>query len=84
MTILFIQDIAQTLKIASPNGVDIFIDSVGGIFHRSVIDHMAPNGRVCILGNLSAYNCPRNVSMVQAYDMAVALKVFIFISNKHL
>ena len=69
------QDVKQTLRIAAPKGVDIFIDSVGGIFHAAVMEHMAMNGRVCLLGNLSSYNNPKNVPMVPANDMAIALKV---------
>lgn len=69
------QDVGQTLKIAAPRGVDIFLDSVGGIFHSAVMEHMAMYGRVCIYGTLSSYNNPKNVPMVPANDMAIALKV---------
>ena len=31
-------------------GVDIFIDSVGGVFHSMVMEQMKSGGRVCILG----------------------------------
>ena len=71
------QDVKQTLKIAAPKGVDVFIDSVGGIFHAAVMEHMAMNGRVCLLGNLASYNNPKNVPMVPANDMAIALKVYM-------
>ena len=53
------QDLNQTLKIAAPKGVDIFIDSVGGEFHQTVMEHMNFCGRVVQLGNLSLYNNPR-------------------------
>ena len=69
------QDVRQTLKIAAPNGVDIFLDSVGGIFHSAVMEHMSMYGRVCLFGTLSTYNNPKNVPMVPANDMAIALKV---------
>lgn len=69
------QDVKQTLKIAAPNGVDVFVDSVGGIFHSTVLEQMAMGGRVCLFGNLSAYNNPRSVSMVPTNDLAIALKV---------
>ncbi|TRY61724.1 hypothetical protein TCAL_11149 [Tigriopus californicus] len=68
------QDLRSTLKIAAPAGVDIFIDSVGGVFHNVVLESMAQNGRVCILGNLASYNNPKVVPMVPAVDMAIALK----------
>ncbi len=69
------QDVVQTLKISAPNGVDVFLDSVGGAFHNTVLAHMAQNGRVCIFGNLSVYNNPRDIPLVPSHDLAVALKV---------
>ena len=83
------QDVRQTLKIAtsvkyasggggggsSVGGVDIFIDSVGGVFHSIVLEHMKFGGRVCILGTLAQYGNPSNVPMVPATDFAISLKV---------
>ena len=85
------QDVRQTLKIAtaskygqergestggpSVGGVDIFIDSVGGVFHSIVVEHMRFGGRVCILGTLAHYANPSNVPMVPAMDFAISLKV---------
>ena len=68
------QDLHQTLKIAAPKGVDIFIDSVGGSFHQSVLPHMNYGGRIIQLGNLSLYNNPQKVAMIPANDLMVALK----------
>lgn len=68
------QDVRQTLKIAAPRGVDIFVDAVGGLFHNTVLNHMNFCGRVVQLGNLALYNCPRSIPTVPANDMAVALK----------
>ena len=56
-------------------GVDIFIDSVGGVFHSIVLEHMKFGGRVCILGTLAQYGNPNNVPMVPATDLAISLKV---------
>ena len=56
-------------------GVDIFIDSVGGVFHSIVMEHMRFGGRVCILGTLAQYANPNNVPMVPATDFAISLKV---------
>ena len=56
-------------------GVDIFIDSVGGVFHSIVMEHMKFGGRVCILGTLAQYANPNNVPMVPATDFAISLKV---------
>ena len=68
------QDVKQTLKIAAPKGVDVFLDGVGGIFHSIVQEFMAPKGRILLYGNLSCYDSPKNVPMVPANDLAVALK----------
>eukprot|EP00095_Tigriopus_kingsejongensis_P002438 maker-scaffold380_size190731-snap-gene-0.38 protein:Tk02438 transcript:maker-scaffold380_size190731-snap-gene-0.38-mRNA-1 annotation:"nadp-dependent leukotriene b4 12-hydroxydehydrogenase" len=81
------QDVRSTLKIAAPAGVNIFIDSVGGLFHSAVMEYMAPNGRVCILGNLAAYNNPSNVPMVPSDDLSISLKelsIFGFNVYRHL
>ena len=65
---------------SSVNGVDIFIDAVGGVFNSIVMEHMRFGGRVCILGTLANYGNPNNVPMVPATDFAISLKV-IFHSN---
>ncbi len=75
------------MKIAAPNGVDVFIDSVGGIFFQHVINRMARNGRICLLGNLARYNHKRRTPEdddeeeeeqalgSRMLDMDIALKV---------
>ena len=69
------QDVHQTLKIAAPKGVDIFLDSVGGVMHQTVLNHMNFNGRVIQLGNLAMYDAPGDIEMVPANDLVVGLKV---------
>ena len=59
------------------NGVDIFIDAVGGVFNSIVMEHMRFGGRVCILGTLPNYGNPNNVPMVPATDFAISLKVLL-------
>ena len=73
------QDLHQTLKIAAPKGVDIFVDSVGGQFHQTVLPHMNYGGRIIQLGNMALYNNPRQIPTVAANDLAIALKVSSFI-----
>jgi len=68
------QDVHQTLKIAAPKGVDIFLDSVGGAMHQTVLNHMNFNGRVVQLGNLAMYDAPGDIEMVPANDLVVGLK----------
>ena len=38
-------------------GADIFIDSVGGVFHSTVMEQMRSGGRVCILGERKTLHC---------------------------
>ena len=71
------QDVHQTLKIAAPKGVDIFLDSVGGAMHQTVLNHMNFNGRVVQLGNLAMYDAPGDIEMVPANDLVVGLKVIL-------
>ncbi len=77
------QDVSQTLRIAAPDGVDVFLDSVGGAFHRTVMSRMRTGGRVCIFGNLSCYEDVRGVAEQAArpFDLDIALKVYCFGKN---
>ena len=68
------QDVNQTLKIAAPKGVDIFIDAVGGKFHQSVMSHMNFGGRIVQLGNLARYDNPGEIDSYPSQDLAITLK----------
>ncbi len=58
-------------------GVDIFLDSVGGSMHTTILTkHMRIGGRICIFGNLSLYNNHNNLEMVTPNDLIISLKVF--------
>ena len=74
------QDPDQTLKIAAPKGVDIFVDSVGGKMHQTVLGHMNFCGRVIQLGNLSMYNNPKQIpESVPSNDLEIALKALTIV-----
>ena len=47
---------AESLKIAAPNGVDCFFDNVGGADSTTVMMHMNHGGRVSVCGSISTYN----------------------------
>ena len=47
---------AESLKIAAPNGVDCFFDNVGGPDSTTIINHMNKGGRISVCGAISTYN----------------------------
>ncbi len=50
---------ADDLEVRSlPDGVDAFIDGVGGALHDSMVAAMRPGGRVLLLGFIAGYNDP--------------------------
>ena len=46
----------RDLAAACPDGVDVFLDSVGGALHNAVMQHIAVRGRIIAFGYISAYN----------------------------
>lgn len=51
-------DLAQQLRAACPQGIDVLIDSVGGALHDAAMDHIATHARIVLLGYISSYNAP--------------------------
>ncbi len=49
-------DLAAALKDASPYGIDIFFDNIGGDVLQAALDRMAPHGRIVLCGQLAAYD----------------------------
>ncbi|XP_023328257.1 prostaglandin reductase 1 isoform X2 [Eurytemora carolleeae] len=68
------QDVAQTLKIAAPEGVDIFWDAVGGSLSTNIINNMAIFGRIILVGNLASYGNLTSPSKLSMLDLAITLK----------
>lgn len=48
----------ESLARACPNGVDLFIDGVGGVMHDAVLPLLNPRARIVLLGFISGYNEP--------------------------
>jgi len=48
--------IGPALARAAPQGVDVFLDSVGGGVHDAVMGHIKVHGRAVLYGFISAYN----------------------------
>ena len=53
---------AESLKIAAPNGVDCFFDNIGGADSTVVMNHMNLRGRIACCGAISTYNDKEPVS----------------------
>ncbi|MEV0342026.1 NADP-dependent oxidoreductase [Nocardia sp. NPDC050713] len=49
-------DLEGQLAAAAPEGVDVYLDSVGGEHLRVAVAAMRPNGRVALVGAISGYN----------------------------
>ena len=48
--------LAQTLKHAAPDGIDVYFDNVGGEHLEAAIANARPSGRVALCGMISTYN----------------------------
>jgi len=72
----------------SLGGVDIFLDSVGGSIHQTILTHhMNLGGRICIFGNLALYGNQVKQDPIPPLDLLIALKglsIFGFNVYRHL
>ncbi|KIZ18487.1 NADP-dependent oxidoreductase [Streptomyces natalensis] len=63
-------DVAQQLKEAAPDGIDVYFDNVGGDHLEAAISALNVHGRIAVCGMISMYNAtepspaPRNLAMV--------------------
>jgi NADPH-dependent curcumin reductase CurA len=64
--------VADLLRAAAPDGVDVYFDNVGGEHLEAAIGALRLNGRAAICGSISGYNAvtpppgPRNLSLLVA------------------
>ncbi|MFI6867906.1 NADP-dependent oxidoreductase [Nocardia sp. NPDC050406] len=49
-------DLAGQLAAAAPDGIDVYLDSVGGEHLRVAVDAIRPSGRIALVGAISGYN----------------------------
>ncbi|MGW7692037.1 NADP-dependent oxidoreductase [Streptomyces asiaticus] len=62
--------VADQLKEAAPDGIDVYFDNVGGEHLEAAISRLKVHGRVTVCGMISQYNAteptpaPRNLAMV--------------------
>jgi NADPH-dependent curcumin reductase CurA len=53
------QDVAEALKAACPDGVDVYFDNVGGDVSAAVYRRLALHARIVVCGQISQYNLER-------------------------
>lgn len=62
--------VAEQLKEAAPDGIDVYFDNVGGEHLEAAIGRLKVHGRITVCGMISQYNvteppaAPRNLAMV--------------------
>ncbi|MCF2532899.1 NADP-dependent oxidoreductase [Yinghuangia soli] len=49
-------DLEGQLAAAAPDGIDVYVDNVGGDHLRAAIESLRPGGRIAMVGAISAYN----------------------------
>lgn len=50
------ENVEEALKVATPNGIDIYFDNVGGEISTIIMSQMNDFGRVALCGSISTYN----------------------------
>jgi NADPH-dependent curcumin reductase CurA len=70
--------VAEQLAKAAPEGVDLYIDNVGGEHLEAALDSLRPGGRVAMVGAISGYNAdaPRLApsNLFQALEKEITLR----------
>jgi NADPH-dependent curcumin reductase CurA len=81
-------DVADLLREAAPDGIDVYFDNVGGDHLEAAIGALNKDGRVAMCGAVAQYNAteppvgPRNLSMV--VGKRLTLRGFIVSDHGHL
>ena len=80
--------IAEGLKQAAPEGIDVYFDNVGGDHLEAAISSLRQGGRVALCGAVAQYNdpeapaAPRNLSL--AIGKRLTLRGFIVVDHRDL
>jgi NADPH-dependent curcumin reductase CurA len=80
--------LAEQLAAAAPDGVDVYVDNVGGDHLTAAIDALRPGGRIAMVGAISGYNAtgpvqgPANLFTLAAKD--ATLRGMLVTSYLHL
>ncbi|MFD2078313.1 hypothetical protein SAMN05421678_114146 [Actinopolymorpha cephalotaxi] len=69
--------VAESLKAAAPDGIDVYFDNVGGDHLEAALGSLRTHGRVAVCGMISQYNsteppaAPRNLGLLIAQRLTV-------------
>jgi NADPH-dependent curcumin reductase CurA len=78
--------VAELLREAAPEGIDVYFDSVGGDHLEAALEHLNRGGRAVLCGSISEYESaprgPRNLFLAVSKDLT--LRGFRGSSNLHL
>jgi NADPH-dependent curcumin reductase CurA len=80
--------VADQLRAAAPEGIDVYFDNVGGEHLEAAIDVMRPHGRIALCGTISGYNAdggqaPGLRNEFQIVGKRLALRGFIASDHMH-
>lgn len=80
------QDIAEALRAAMPQGIDIYFDNVGGDHLDAALPLMNPHGRIPVCGMISSYgdNKPGVKNLAEIIYRRVRMTGFGFTDFDHL
>jgi NADPH-dependent curcumin reductase CurA len=69
-------DLAGQLRAAAPEGIDVYVDHVGGDHLAAALDVLKPHGRVALIGAISGYNerVPGPDNLLQAIYKSITLR----------
>ena len=69
--------VAELLREAAPNGIDVYFDNVGGDHLEAAIDALRRGGRIAVCGSISEYDAaepppgPSNLFLLVAKDLEI-------------
>lgn len=71
-------DLSSSLKVVAPNGIDCFLDNVGGEVCTAVLSNIKEMGRVAICGSISTYGEERVKIKKPKMPISVKMEAFSF------
>lgn len=69
-------ELPGALRAAAPDGIDVYVDNVGGDHLQAALDVLKPHGRVALVGAISGYDRPvaPPENLIQAVYKSITLR----------